>query len=181
MQHTLKNHSTAPSNVADLNKTASTTDTHEQINAILDIDVTKSPSKQWIPAVDISETNDRFIIQADLPGIKTSDVDVKLRNGVLTFRGRRDTKDKTNGKNYFRLERSSGSFSRRFSLPDSVNSEKAKISSDEGVLTITIPKKTVIKPNKHDLHSGTDKSSHDKSTHTPHIISPRLMSNYLGM
>ncbi len=176
MQHTLKHRSTDLSN-----KASAANDTHEQVHAILDIDITKSPVNQWIPAVDISETNDRFIIQADLPGIKTSEVDVKLRNGVLTFKGRRNTKENGNEKNYFRLERASGSFSRRFSLPDSASSERAKISSDHGVFTITIPKKTVIRAHRHSSQLDAAKLSDDKPLSAPKTTTTRLMSNYWGL
>lgn len=154
-----------------------TLDGQQHLNPILDIDITKATSNQWIPAVDISEGKDAFVIQADLPGVRVKDVEISLRNGVLTFKGQRITKATNAGRSYFRIERTSGTFYRRFSLPDSVNPNNTKIESDHGVLTITIPKKETINTEKN--ITPRQGRSH-KNNPLADQASSRLLSSYWG-
>ena len=97
-------------------------------------------NNNWTPSVDINESNDAFMITADLPGIKKSDIEVKVEENVLILNAERKI-DKTNdNKKYHFSERRSGTFSRSFKLPKSVKEEKITADFDNGVLSIIIPK-----------------------------------------
>jgi len=105
-------------------------------------------TSDWIPAVDIKETNDAFILHADIPGVDPKDVDVHMENGILTIKGERESEKKEEREGYKRVERQYGSFYRRFSLPDTADAEKISAKSKNGVVEITIPKKEAVQPRK---------------------------------
>lgn len=107
-----------------------------------------SVSAEWAPSVDIKEEGDRFVLLADLPGVSPSHIDVSMENGVLTLSGTRETEAKTQREGYKRIERVSGTFHRRFSLPDTVDAEGISARCANGVLEIVIPKKSVVQPKK---------------------------------
>lgn len=92
------------------------------------------------PRVDVTETDKEFRIKAELPGMDEKDVDVTLTKDLLTLRGeKRDEHEEKNG-NYYRMERSFGSFSRSIALPGEVDQDKIAAAFRKGVLTITLPK-----------------------------------------
>ncbi|MDT8410767.1 MAG: Hsp20/alpha crystallin family protein [Wenzhouxiangellaceae bacterium] len=95
---------------------------------------------EWSPAVDVKESTDAYNVNADLPGVDPRNVDITLENGVLTIRGEREEERKEEGDNFHRVERFSGSFSRRFMLPDVADSDGVEARMDKGVLKIRIPK-----------------------------------------
>ena len=103
---------------------------------------------EWVPSVDIKEAADKFIIYADIPGVKPEDIDVSMEAGFLTVRGKKESEVKTEKDGYKRVERSTGSFYRRFSLPDSANDEAINAKCKLGVLEIVIPKKEAVKPKR---------------------------------
>ena len=105
-----------------------------------------SATAEWVPAVDIKEEAERYVLFADLPGVSPSTIDVGMENGILTLSGIRETEAKTNREAYKRVERLHGSFHRRFSLPDTVDSDGISARYANGVLEIIIPKKSVIQP-----------------------------------
>lgn len=96
----------------------------------------------WIPSVDIKEEPTRFVVHADIPGVDPKDVEITAENGNLTIQGRRASEQKEERKNYLRIERSSGSFLRRFTLPDTADAGHIVAKADKGVLEVTIPKKS---------------------------------------
>jgi HSP20 family protein len=96
--------------------------------------------------VDILETENELILKADLPAVKSENIDIRVEDGTLTLKGERSFEKVENEKGYHRIERSFGSFSRSFVLPDTVNPEGVKASFTDGVLTINIPKKEIAKP-----------------------------------
>ena len=100
----------------------------------------------WAPAVDIHENEHELVVQADLPGVEAKDLDIRVENNILTIRGERRFEKKVNEDNYLRVERAYGSFSRSFSLANTVNSEAIKADYSNGVLTLTIPKREEAKP-----------------------------------
>lgn len=102
----------------------------------------------WIPAVDIREEEQRYVIHADLPGVDPSDIDVSMENGVLTIQGRRHSESSEAGQGYKRVERSQGTFYRRFNLPDTADAERISASSKHGVLEVTIPKQEKLQPRR---------------------------------
>ena len=105
-------------------------------------------SEEWSPAVDISEDQDQFTIHADLPGVKSDDIEVTAENGVLTIKGQREGHKEEEKNNYRRVERFSGSFIRRFTLPERADLENIAAKTRDVVLELTIPKSAEAKPRR---------------------------------
>jgi HSP20 family protein len=103
-------------------------------------------NEDWSPRVDISETDKKFVIKAEIPEINREDVKITIENGILTFRGERKQEKEEKGKKYHRIERYYGSFCRSFSLPDNVDETKIDASFKDGMLKLTIPKTAAKKP-----------------------------------
>ena len=97
----------------------------------------------WAPSVDISENEKEFTLLADIPGVSPDDIDISMDKGVLTVKGERSSEKVDEAENYRRVERQSGQFYRRFTLPDSADADKIEAKSEHGVLRITIPKQEV--------------------------------------
>lgn len=110
-------------------------------------DVTAN-SGDWVPAVDISEDESAYKIHADVPGVKPEDVEVELENGVLTLKGEREETKKEEHEGYKRVERVSGKFYRRFTLPETVNADAISAKTEYGVLEIVIPKQAKPEPKR---------------------------------
>ncbi|WP_304985153.1 Hsp20/alpha crystallin family protein [Coxiella-like endosymbiont] len=97
-------------------------------------------STEWSPRIDIKDMSDNYIIRADIPGVDPKDIEVSMENNVLAIKGEKETETEEKKEDFLRVERTKGAFIRRFSLPESVNSEKIKAKSKHGVLEISIPK-----------------------------------------
>ena len=102
----------------------------------------------WVPPVDIREEESQFVLHADLPGLEPKDIEITLEKGVLTIRGRRAlaARDEKNG--YRRVERVAGEFYRRFTLPDTADSQAVKARFSNGVLEVAIPKQAQVLPRR---------------------------------
>jgi len=100
----------------------------------------------WAPAVDICEDKEAVKITAELPGMRRDDVKVGVEDGVLTIKGERKFSEETKRDNFYRIERSYGTFSRSFALPPTVETDKIKANMKDGVLELLIPKKEEAKP-----------------------------------
>jgi HSP20 family protein len=100
----------------------------------------------WAPAVDIYETEQELVVKADLPDIKPEELDIRVENNILTIRGERKFEKNVSESNYLRVERSYGAFSRSFSLANTVNTEAIKAAYNNGVLTLSVPKREEAKP-----------------------------------
>ena len=109
----------------------------------------------WAPAVDIYETEQELVVKADLPEVDPKDLDIRVENNILTIRGERKFEKNVNEDNYLRVERSYGSFSRSFTLANTVNSEAIKADYQNGVLTLSIPKREEAKPKQIKVNVGT--------------------------
>jgi len=109
----------------------------------------------WAPAVDIFETEHELVVKADLPEVNPQDLDIRVENNILTIRGERKFENKVNEENYLRVERAYGSFSRSFSLANSVKSDAIKADYQNGVLTLSIPKREEAKPKQIKVNVGT--------------------------
>ena len=105
-------------------------------------------TENWSPAVDISEDDNTIEIKADLPEVKKEDIDVSIDDGVLTISGERKSESKEKKGGVQHIERSYGSYSRSFTLPDNVEEKKISADCKDGVLTLTLPK-TAKKSNNH--------------------------------
>ncbi len=122
----------------------------EQINRVFGDVVGRTGEESnltpWAPEVDIYETENELVVKADLPDVNPQDLDIRVESNILTIRGERKFDKKVNEDNYLRIERSYGSFSRSFSLANSVKSEAIKADYQNGVLTLSIPKREEAKP-----------------------------------
>src|SRR6202521_845379 len=123
-------------------------------NNVLERKSEESSLTAWAPSVDIYETEHELVVKADLPEIDPKDLDIRVENNILTIRGERKFAKKVNEENYLRVERAYGSFSRSFSLANTVNAEAIKADYQNGVLTLTIPKREEAKPKQIKVNVG---------------------------
>jgi HSP20 family protein len=131
----------------------------EQVNRLFGNALEHTPEESnltsWAPAVDIYETEQELVVKADLPEVDAKDLDIRVENNILTIRGERKFEKKVNEENYLRVERAYGTFSRSFSLANTVNSEAIRAEYQNGVLTLTIPKREEAKPKQIKVSVGT--------------------------
>ncbi len=104
--------------------------------------------RRWMPAMDLVETGDHFVLRADLPGMAEEDVKIEFEDGTLTVSGERKTEHESKGEGYYRAERAFGAFSRSLTLPQGVDPEAVTASFDRGVLEVRIPKPEERKPKR---------------------------------
>src|SRR5689334_21867889 len=102
--------------------------------------------RPWSPAVDIYETDEALVLKADLPGVESKDIDVRVENQTLTVAGERRFLKQEETRGFHRIERNYGSFTRSFSVPPAFDTEKIEAGFNAGVLTVTLPKKESAKP-----------------------------------
>lgn len=105
-------------------------------------------TSDWIPRVDIKEEDKRFVILADIPGVDPKDIEVTMENGLLSIRGERASEKTEEDAGYKRIERTRGSFYRRFSMPDTADADKVSAHGKHGVLEIVIPKHERVQARK---------------------------------
>jgi HSP20 family protein len=111
-------------------------------------------TRTWVPAMDLVETDDDFVLRADLPGMSEPDVHIELEDNVLTVSGERKAEHEERKEGYYRVERSSGSFRRTLTLPEGVDPDSVKASFERGVLEVRIPKPAQRKPRKVEISVG---------------------------
>ncbi|HEV2269623.1 MAG TPA: Hsp20/alpha crystallin family protein [Steroidobacteraceae bacterium] len=111
-------------------------------------DAGDSDGTWWIPNVDVHEEPERFAVLVDVPGVEPKDIEITAEKGVLTVRGERHVRPQEESSAYRRLERRSGKFLRRFTLPDSANLEAISAKHTHGVLEVTIPKQAKLQPRR---------------------------------
>jgi HSP20 family protein len=104
--------------------------------------------RRWMPAMDLLETGEHFVLRADLPGMGEEDVKIEFEDGTLTVSGERKAEHDAKGEGFYRVERAFGSFSRSLTLPQGVDPEAVSASFDRGVLEIRIPKPEERKPKR---------------------------------
>ena len=111
----------------------------------------------WSPNVDIYENKDQIVLEAELPGMNRDDFDVSVENNIITLRGERHFEKKEDSDNYHRVERAYGSFTRSFTLPNTVSAEGASADYSNGVLRVTVPKREETKARRIEIKSeGSD-------------------------
>ena len=123
-------------------------------NDVFDRAGEESNLTSWAPAVDIFETEHELVMKADVPDVDAKDLDIRVENNILTIRGERKFEKKVSEDKYLRVERAYGSFSRSFSLANTVNAEAIKADYQNGVLTLTIPKREEAKPKQIKVNVG---------------------------
>lgn len=119
----------------------------------------------WAPSVDIYENKDQIVLEAELPGMKQEDFDLSIENNVLTLRGERKFEKTDETDNYHRVERSYGSFTRSFTLPQTVSPEGANAEYNNGVLRVTLPKREETKARRIQI-TGTGPGPENKTIGT---------------
>jgi HSP20 family protein len=110
----------------------------------------------FAPTFDVKETGDSFVFKADLPGIKESDLDISLTGNRLTVSGQRQEEKKDESDTYYAYERSYGSFSRSFTLPEGIDAEHVQADLKDGVLNVVIPKKPEVQPRRIRLNASNE-------------------------
>jgi HSP20 family protein len=118
-----------------------------------------SALRRWLPAMDLVETEDDFVLRADLPGLSEKDVNIELEDNVLTISGERRAEHEERKEGYYRVERASGSFSRSLTLPEGVDPDSVRASFDRGVLEVRVPKPEERKPRKVSIAVGGGEES----------------------
>jgi HSP20 family protein len=111
-------------------------------------------ARRWIPAMDLIETGDHFVLKADLPGMDEGDVNIEVENNVLTVSGERKTAHEEKHEGYYRLERATGAFSRSLTLPEGIDPESVTATFHNGVLEVRVPKPAEIKPRRVQIGVG---------------------------
>ena len=111
-------------------------------------------ARRWVPAMDLVETDDHFVLRADLPGLDESDVKIEVHENVLTVSGERKYEHEARKDGYYRLERGSGQFNRSLTLPDGVDADAITASFDKGVLEVRVPKPEQRKPRRVQIDIG---------------------------
>lgn len=109
-------------------------------------------ARRWSPSVDIFENDDTIIVKAEVPGMNKDDIEIDVKDRVLTLRGKRSSDEEVKEDDYYRRERTWGSFKRAFTLPENVDSEAIKADYKDGVLKIDIPKPEERKPRRITVH-----------------------------
>jgi HSP20 family protein len=112
-------------------------------------------SRRWVPAMDLVEDKDNLVLRADLPGLSEDDVNIEVKDGVLTVSGERKTEEKKEEEGYYRVERAFGSFSRSLTLPQGIDPEQVHAEFDNGVLEVRIPKPEERKPHRVAIGKGS--------------------------
>ena len=116
-------------------------------------------ARRWIPAMDLVETDDHLVLRGDLPGMSEDDIDIEIKDNVLTVSGERKAESEEKGEGYHRVERAFGSFSRSLTLPQGVDADQIKAEFDKGVLEVTIPKPAEAKPTRVQIGKRTVEGS----------------------
>src|SRR5213083_3565094 len=123
----------------------------EEVNRLFSTNLTRPFGDEgigrgaWAPSVDIYENKDQIVLEAELPGMKQEDFDLSVENNVITLRGERRFEKKDDTDNYHRVERAYGSFTRSFTLPNTVTAEGANAEYQNGVLRVVLPKREETK------------------------------------
>jgi HSP20 family protein len=115
--------------------------------------------RRWAPAMDLVETDDHFVLRADLPGLEEGDVSIEFQDSVLTLSGERRSEHEDSREGYHRVERAYGQFSRALTLPDGVDADAIEASFDRGVLEVRIPKPAERKPRRVEIGVGGAKAT----------------------
>jgi len=104
--------------------------------------------REWAPAIEMFEKDDKFVLRAELPGVKKEDIDVSVSDNTLTVKGERKSENEVKEEDYYCCEHAYGSFFRSIALPSNVDDEKIEASYEGGVLEVNLPKAAEVKPKK---------------------------------
>ena len=113
-----------------------------------------SSAVAWLPSVDVREEENRFVVQVDLPGVDTKDIEITAEKGVLTIKGERKSESKKTEAGYERVERVAGTFLRRFTLPETAQADSITAKQVNGVLEVSIPKQAQVQPKRIEVQAA---------------------------
>jgi HSP20 family protein len=135
------------------------TEMNRLFNTFFDTPASSGPGnggalRRWLPPMDLVETEDHFVLRADLPGLSEDDVSIELEDSVLTVAGERKAEHEDKKEGFYRMERSFGQFRRSLTLPEGVDADGIKASFDKGVLEVRIPKPEERKPRRVAIQVG---------------------------
>lgn len=140
--------------------------------------------ERWIPALDVHEEDDSFVVRADLPGMSEEDVTIEVEDRVLRIAGKRENEHEDKGDGYHRIERSYGQFERMLTLPEGVDAEAITASFDKGVLQLRVPKPERARPRRitigarrQETIEGTEANRHDGQAETKRSLKERVLSH----
>jgi HSP20 family protein len=132
----------------------------QEVNRLFNtlFDASESPAQRWVPAMDLTEAEDHFLLKADLPGLGEDDVSIEVQDNTLTLSGERREEHEQRERGWYRVERQFGRFSRSLTLPEGVNADGIAAEFDRGVLSVRIPKPEERKPRRVQIRaqSGDD-------------------------
>lgn len=123
--------------------------------------------RRWIPAMDLVETADHFVLRADLPGLRQEDIKIEVEDHVLTVSGERKSEHERKREGFYRLERASGAFSRSLTLPEGVDTSRIEANFDNGVLEVRVPKPEERRPHRVEIGVGQAPPTIEGSEATP--------------
>jgi HSP20 family protein len=130
-----------------------------EVNRVFDAFFGNGPGtrvRRWVPAMDLVETGEQLVLRADLPGLTKDDVELEVKDGVLTISGERKADHEEKSEGYYRVERAFGRFSRSLTVPDGIDAEGITADFNEGVLEVRIPKPAERKPHRIAIGAGAD-------------------------
>ena len=131
------------------------TEMNRLFNTVFDSPGTSNATmRRWMPAMDLLEVEDHFVLRADLPGMSEEDVNIELEDSTLTISGERKAEHESKQEGFYRVERASGAFQRSLTLPKGIDPESVTASFDRGVLEVRIPKPEERKPRKISIGGG---------------------------
>lgn len=111
-------------------------------------------TRRWVPAMDLVETDDSLVLRADLPGVKRDEIEIEVKDGVLTVSGQRRAEHEDKREGYHRVERSFGRFSRSLGLPKGVSADSVGATFEDGVLEVTMPKPVEVQPTRVEVRAA---------------------------
>jgi HSP20 family protein len=114
--------------------------------------------RRWVPAMDLVETDEHFVLRADLPGMSEEDIKIEFEDGTLTVSGERKAEHEAKNEGYYRVERAFGAFSRSLTLPKGIDAEAVTASFDRGVLEVRVPKPEERKPRRIEIGGAAQKT-----------------------
>jgi HSP20 family protein len=138
------------------------TDVNRVFDAFFGERPANGPARRWVPAIDLVETDDHFVLKVDLPGLEKDDVEIEVKDGLLTVSGERNAEHEERKDGYHRIERAYGAFSRSLTLPQGVEADQVQADFDKGVLEVRIPKPAERKPHRVQIGASVEGEAQEK-------------------
>jgi HSP20 family protein len=129
----------------------------QEVNRLFNtlFDAGDAPSQRWLPAMDLVEAEDHFVLKADLPGLGEDDVSIEIQDNTLTISGERQADHEQSERGWYRVERQFGRFSRSLTLPEGIDADAVSAQFHNGVLAVRIPKPEERKPRRVQIKAGS--------------------------